>query len=61
MRSIVGVPYIESREVRVLGQVAGSYYVRGATGYVTQAPAVYMDLSARENLRYFARVLRGTR
>ncbi|MGA8924688.1 MAG: ABC transporter ATP-binding protein [Solirubrobacterales bacterium] len=57
MRSIVGVQIIESGEVRVLGQVAGSYYVRSSTGYVTQAPAVYMDLSARENLRYFARVL----
>jgi ABC-2 type transport system ATP-binding protein len=57
MRCIVGVQIIESGEVRVLGQAAGSYNVRSSAGYVTQAPAVYMDLSARENLRYFARVL----
>ena len=41
----------------VLGEAAGSYDVRSSAGYVTQAPAVYMDLTARENLRYFARVL----
>jgi len=57
MRCIVGVQIIESGEVLVLGQAAGSYDVRSSAGYVTQAPAVYMDLTARENLRYFARVL----
>ncbi len=57
MRCIVGVQIIESGEVLVLGEAAGSYDVRSSAGYVTQAPAVYMDLTARENLRYFARVL----
>jgi ABC-2 type transport system ATP-binding protein len=28
-------------------------------GYVTQAPSVYPDLSVRQNLQYFARVLRA--
>jgi len=60
MRCIVGVQIIESGEVHVLGEAAGSYDVRSSTGYVTQAPAVYMDLSARENLSYFARVLGAT-
>jgi ABC-2 type transport system ATP-binding protein len=57
MRSIVGVQIVEAGEVRVLGEPAGSASVRGRVGYVTQAPAVYQDLSARENLRYFARIL----
>jgi ABC-2 type transport system ATP-binding protein len=57
MRAIAGVQIVESGDVRVLGEPAGSPSVRARVGYVTQAPAVYMDLSARENLRYFARVL----
>ena len=57
MRSIVGVQVVESGAVRVLGEPAGSPPVRARLGYVTQSPAVYFDLSARENLRYFARVL----
>jgi len=57
MRAIVGVQIVQSGDVRVLGEPAGSPFVRARVGYVTQAPAVYQDLSARENLRYFARVL----
>jgi ABC-2 type transport system ATP-binding protein len=57
MRAIVGVQIVESGDVRVLGEPAGSAPVRARVGYVMQAPAVYQDLSARENLRYFARVL----
>jgi len=57
MRAIVGVQIVESGDVRVLGEPAGSAQVRARVGYVMQAPAVYLDLSAQENLRYFARVL----
>jgi ABC-2 type transport system ATP-binding protein len=57
MRSIVGVQIVESGEVRVLGEPAGSPGVRARVGYVTQAPAVYMELTARENLHYFGRLL----
>ena len=57
MRSIVGVQIVESGEVTVLGSPAGSPELRRRVGYVTQAPSVYADLSVRENLRYFARVL----
>jgi ABC-2 type transport system ATP-binding protein len=57
MRAIVGVQVVESGGVRVLGGEAGSPGVRPRVGYVTQSPAVYLDLSARENLRYFAGVL----
>ena len=59
MRAIVGVQIVESGEVRVLGEPTGSPAVRARVGYVMQAPAVYpAHLSARENLRYFAGVLR---
>ncbi len=57
MRAIVGVQAIASGEVRVLGKPAGSRALRHLVGYVTQAPSIYADLSVRENLRYFARVL----
>jgi ABC-2 type transport system ATP-binding protein len=57
MRSIVGVQIVESGRVEVLGEPAGSPALRPRVGYVTQAPSVYGDLSVRENLGFFARVL----
>ena len=57
MRAIVGVQIVESGRVEVLGEPAGSPALRSQVGYVTQAPSVYGDLSVRENLRYFARIL----
>jgi ABC-2 type transport system ATP-binding protein len=57
MRAIVGVQRIESGQVRVLGSEAGSPSLRRRVGYVTQAPSVYADLTLRENLSYFARVV----
>jgi ABC-2 type transport system ATP-binding protein len=57
MRSIVGVQVVTSGTVSVLGTPAGSADLRARVGYVTQAPSVYLDLTARENLRYFAKVL----
>jgi ABC-2 type transport system ATP-binding protein len=57
MRTIVGVQIVEEGEVRVLGEPAGSPKLRPRVAYVTQAPSVYADLSVRENLGFFARVL----
>jgi ABC-2 type transport system ATP-binding protein len=57
MRSIVGVQIVASGRVDVLGLPAGSRDLRSEVGYVTQAPSVYLDLTARQNLDYFARVL----
>jgi ABC-2 type transport system ATP-binding protein len=57
MRAIVGVQIVESGRVDVLGEPAGSPGLRRRVGYVTQAPSVYGDLSVRENLDFFARVL----
>jgi ABC-2 type transport system ATP-binding protein len=59
MRSIVGVQIVESGRVQVLGEPAGSPSVRARVGYMTQAPSVYADLTVRENLEYFAKVLRA--
>jgi ABC-2 type transport system ATP-binding protein len=57
MRAIVGVQIVEGGDVTVLGEPAGSPENRRRVGYVTQAPSVYDDLTVRENLRYFARIL----
>jgi ABC-2 type transport system ATP-binding protein len=57
LRSIVGVQRIAAGTVTVLGRPAGSAELRREVGYMTQAPSVYGDLTAAENLRFFARVL----
>jgi ABC-2 type transport system ATP-binding protein len=58
IRSIVGVQIVEAGEVVVLGTPAGAASLRSRVGYVTQAPSVYGDLTVRENLGYFGRILR---
>jgi ABC-2 type transport system ATP-binding protein len=57
MRAIVGVQRVAAGTVQVLGAPAGHRTVRAQVGYVTQAASVYDDLTVKENLRYFARVL----
>jgi ABC-2 type transport system ATP-binding protein len=57
MRSIVGIQIVASGDVTVLGRPAGSAALRREIGYVPQTPSVYLDLTVRENLRYFAAVL----
>jgi len=57
MRSIVGVQRVASGSLDVLGGEAGDPALRSRVGYLTQAPSVYADLTVRENLRYFGRVL----
>src|SRR3954463_10338172 len=49
MRAIVGAPIVGCGDARCLGEPAGSAQVRARVGYVMQAPAVYLDLSAQEN------------
>jgi ABC-2 type transport system ATP-binding protein len=53
MRAVVGVQVVKSGTVTVLGEPAGSPPLRHKIGYLTQAPSVYDDLTARENARYF--------
>lgn len=57
LRAIVGVQRIESGDVRVLGDPAGTPLQRRRVAYVTQAPSIYTDLTVRENLRYFAQII----
>jgi len=54
MRCVVGVQRVAAGEVTVLGLPAGTAELRRRVGYVTQAPSVYADLSARANAHYFA-------
>jgi ABC-2 type transport system ATP-binding protein len=61
MRAIVGVQVVESGTVTVLGEPAGSAGLRHRVGYVTQNASVYDDLTTRQNLAYFARVLGAPR
>jgi len=57
MRSIVGVQKVAGGEITVLGRPAGDRLLRDRVGYLTQAPSVYEDLTAAENLAYFATVV----
>ena len=57
MRALVGVQNGITGTVTVLGRPAGSPDLRRRVGYVTQAPAIYTDLTIGENVAYFAAVL----
>lgn len=57
MRAITGVQKITAGTVAVLGEPAGSKRLRRRVAYDTQAASVYGDLTVRQNLRYFARVV----
>ncbi len=61
LRAVVGVQIVASGRVVVLGEPAGSPSLRRRVAYTTQAPSVYGDLTLRENLAYFARLLRADR
>jgi ABC-2 type transport system ATP-binding protein len=56
IRALVGLIKADSGELRVLGTRMPDRDVLTDVGYMTQAPALYMDLSAEENVRFFARV-----
>jgi ABC-2 type transport system ATP-binding protein len=57
IRSIVGVQIVAGGTVTVLGLPAGEAPLRRRVGYMTQAPSVYGDLTVRENLTYFGRIV----
>ena len=58
IRALVGLVRPDAGTVRVLGYPipAQAAAVRASIGYMTQVPALYSDLSVRENLEFFARV-----
>jgi ABC-2 type transport system ATP-binding protein len=57
IRAIVGVQIVAGGRIEVLGAAAGAASLRRRVAYVTQAPSIYGDLTLRENLAYFARIL----
>ena len=61
MRSIVGVQQVAAGTVTVLGAPAGIPALRRRVAYGTQGSSVYGDLTVRQNLRYFARLLGAPR
>ena len=57
MRTIVGVQRVAAGQVGVLGLPAGSPALRRRVAYQTQSVSVYRDITVRENVAYFARVV----
>jgi ABC-2 type transport system ATP-binding protein len=57
IRSIVGLQKITDGDVEVLGLTAGSAPLRDRVGYMAQASSVYEDLTVRQNIAYFTRIL----
>jgi ABC-2 type transport system ATP-binding protein len=57
IRAVMGTQAKVTGELQVLGRPAGHPALRSRIGYVTQAPAVFDDLTVRQNLEYFAAVL----
>ena len=56
LRVLVGTQRFRTGRVEVLGRPAGDRSLRAEIGYTTQAPSVYPDLTARENVRYHAQL-----
>jgi ABC-2 type transport system ATP-binding protein len=59
IRSLVGLLRLDGGEVRVLGRRVPDGGVLSEIGYMTQAAALYEDLTAEENLRFFAAIHGG--
>ena len=57
MRAVVGVQQVAGGAVLVLGRPAGIAELRHEVGYVTQSPSIYGDLTAHENLSFFASIV----
>lgn len=58
IRAIVGLQRITSGTARVDGEPVGTSALRRRIGYMPQTSAVYGDLTARENLAFFADIYR---
>lgn len=53
MRAMVGVQHISAGSIQVLGHPAGHAALRSKTGYVSQSPSVYPDITVEDNVQYF--------
>src|SRR5256885_12990292 len=56
IRALVGLVAIDSGSVSVLGRRMPELGVLSRVGYMTQAAALYPDLTVEENLRFFAAI-----
>jgi ABC-2 type transport system ATP-binding protein len=56
IRALVGLVGIDSGSVSVLGRRMPELDVLAQVGYMTQAAALYPDLTVEENLRFFAAI-----
>jgi ABC-2 type transport system ATP-binding protein len=56
IRAIVGLVAPESGTVTVLGSRMPNLDILGSVGYMTQAAALYPDITVEENLRFFAAI-----
>jgi ABC-2 type transport system ATP-binding protein len=54
IRAIVGLVRVDEGDVRVYGHRMPDRGVLSNVGYMTQAAALYLDLTAEENVRFFA-------
>jgi ABC-2 type transport system ATP-binding protein len=61
IRCLVGLVEPDAGTVTVLGRRLPDLGVLSRVGYMTQAPALYPDLSVGENLRFFAAISGGQR
>ncbi len=57
IRAIVGLQRIDSGNIKVLDQPAGSKTLRRKLGYMTQGASCYEDLTVLENVKYFSSIL----
>lgn len=58
MRAMLGLGGIHSGEMTLLGQPAGSASLREQVGYMPQNGGTWLDLTARECLRFVAKIYR---
>jgi ABC-2 type transport system ATP-binding protein len=54
IRMMVGLLQADSGQVRVLGHTMPDREVLAHIGYMTQSPALYEELTVRQNVRFFA-------
>lgn len=57
MKILVGITHASEGQISVLGldPAQSAWEIRRQIGYMPQAPALYEDLSARENIAFFAK------